>query len=122
MLGIFSSLGFLPIPFAPSNTSTSSKPKGRTSGYDDEPESSEEEISEGEGQHAPNWGGAVAGSEKKGEKEGKGGEVAVMGGDKNEECKLVLVVRTDLGMTKGTPPSQLNHTTVEKRALMVLTL
>lgn len=23
--------------------------------------------------------------------------------DSNEECKLVLVVRTDLGMTKGTP-------------------
>jgi len=28
--------------------------------------------------------------------------------DKNEECKLVLVVRTDLGMTKGKPTNVLN--------------
>lgn len=28
-----------------------------------------------------------------------------LGSNPNEECKLVLVVRTDLGMTKGTPPS-----------------
>lgn len=29
----------------------------------------------------------------------------------NEECKLVLVARTDLGMTRGTPPSHIFYRT-----------
>ena len=89
MIGIFSSLGFLPIPFGPKPLA--GKPAGRTDGYDNEVESSEEEISDDEASHAPNWGGAVA--EKK--KDAKVEE------DLREECKMVLVVRTDLGMTKG---------------------
>ncbi|TGJ88058.1 hypothetical protein E0Z10_g727 [Xylaria hypoxylon] len=34
------------------------------------------------------------------------------GGNPNEECKLVLVVRTDLGMTKGKIASQCSHATL----------
>ncbi|KAG5941830.1 hypothetical protein E4U53_007340 [Claviceps sorghi] len=33
-------------------------------------------------------------------------------GDTNEECKLVLVVRTDLGMTKGKIAAQCSHATL----------
>lgn len=82
--------------------------------------------------HAPNWangveadardglrqrGVAAGAGEKKNKKKGKKGAVGEeearssaplvdvgTGGNANanEECKLVLVVRTDLGMTKGT--------------------
>ncbi|RYO96137.1 hypothetical protein DL764_007515 [Monosporascus ibericus] len=34
------------------------------------------------------------------------------GGNTNEECKLVLVVRTDLGMTKGKIAAQCSHATL----------
>ncbi|GAW15025.1 hypothetical protein ANO14919_044330 [Xylariales sp. No.14919] len=34
------------------------------------------------------------------------------GGNPNEECKLVLVVRTDLGMTKGKIAAQCSHATL----------
>lgn len=70
-------------------------------------ESEESDIDEDDSilDHAPNWangeqadrrdGLRAKASEKKDEK-----AALVMGGA-NEECKLVLVVRTDLGMTKG---------------------
>ncbi|GAO19092.1 hypothetical protein UVI_02042080 [Ustilaginoidea virens] len=35
-----------------------------------------------------------------------------MPGDPGEECKLVLVVRTDLGMTKGKIAAQCSHATL----------
>ncbi|RDL40300.1 uncharacterized protein BP5553_00279 [Venustampulla echinocandica] len=59
MIGVFSSLGFLPIPFRP----TSSKPLGsRTENYDNEEESEEEDIDETVLDHAPDWGnGTVEG-------------------------------------------------------------
>lgn len=112
MIGIFSSLGFLPIPFAPKSLNGSTPRRGKTDGYDDEEESSEEDISEGEAgglDHAPNWGGSAAakarGAEKKVVEKKADKEVEVDGKksweNSNEECKLVLVVRTDLGMTKG---------------------
>lgn len=100
MLGIFSSLGFLPIPFSASKSTP--KPRG-IAHYDDEEESSEEEVDVKEAgvlDHAPNWGNALKEDKRDGlrveqKEEKKAWE------DSQEECKLVLVVRTDLGMTKG---------------------
>ncbi len=103
MIGIASSLGFLPIPFA-----TKTPAVHRVSNYDNEEESSEEDIDELVLDHAPNWANgfeadkrdglratAAAGSAAKEETKGPSWE------NSTEECKLVLVVRTDLGMTKG---------------------
>lgn len=100
-------------------------------------ESDESDVDEGDTvlDHAPNWANGVeadardglrqrgiAGGEKKNKKKGKKGAVKEeearsnaplvdvgTGGNANakEECKLVLVVRTDLGMTKGTVTSLL---------------
>ncbi|TVY31109.1 Peptidyl-tRNA hydrolase [Lachnellula hyalina] len=50
MIGIASSLGFLPIPFA-----TKTAPTRGISNYDDEEESEEEDIDESILDHAPNW-------------------------------------------------------------------
>lgn len=100
-------------------------------------ESDESDVDEGDTvlDHAPNWANGVeadardglrqrgiAGGEKKNKKKGKKGAVKEEEGrsnaplvdvgtggnaNANEECKLVLVVRTDLGMTKGTVTSLL---------------
>jgi PTH2 family peptidyl-tRNA hydrolase len=105
MLGTGSSIGLFSIPFLGSNNkTTTASGRSKTSNYDDEEESSEEEIDGVLLDHAPNWangeaadrrdGLRVAPTEKKEEKP--------KWEDSNEECKLVLVVRTDLGMTKGT--------------------
>ncbi len=40
------------------------------------------------------------------------GELSDFKGHHNEECKLVLVVRTDLGMTKGKIAAQCSHATL----------
>jgi PTH2 family peptidyl-tRNA hydrolase len=40
------------------------------------------------------------------------GELSDFKGHRNEECKLVLVVRTDLGMTKGKIAAQCSHATL----------
>lgn len=123
MLGVFSSLGFLPIPFLPNNG-----PNYRPSVSDSEEESEAEDIDEDILDHAPNWSNGLKQDEKdglrmragkgevkegkedvvkgvKGKENGKGGKKEetknVMKGKPGEECKLVLVVRTDLGMTKG---------------------
>ena len=112
MLGIASSLGIIPNPFV-------ARPPVRRGihNYDDEEESAEEEVDEGILDHAPNWANgyeadkrdglrARTGPSKEGEKKSKkassssAGEVPEWQNSK-EECKLVLVVRTDLGMTKG---------------------
>jgi PTH2 family peptidyl-tRNA hydrolase len=114
MLGTASSLGFLPSPFGAKSPVAPIIRAGRdTSHYDDEEESSEEEIDDPTVlNHAPNW----ANSEKADKRDGlrnsalqqqakrgaEGKEQKVPEGwDLSEESKLVLVVRTDLGMTKG---------------------
>ena len=61
--------------------------------------------------HAPNWTNGVAADQRQGlrQRARVGGEMLPSAAktipdapaDPNEECKLVLVVRTDLGMTKG---------------------
>ena len=99
MLGMYTTRGYLISPTLAAE---------RRSNYNDPVESDSESIDEDDTllDHAPNWSNgaeadrrdglrmrAGAGSEK------KQAEVVDDGG--NEECKLVLVVRTDLGMTKG---------------------
>lgn len=107
MIGIASSLGFLPIPFMPAT------PKKRgIDNYDDEEESEEEDIDEEILDHAPNWANGVEADKrdglrvvekevKKEKKSSKKQDSEPELEDDGEECKLVLVVRTDLGMTKG---------------------
>jgi PTH2 family peptidyl-tRNA hydrolase len=104
MIGIASSLGLLPNPFA------AKEPRRRgVDNYDDEEESEAEDIDSSILDHAPNWANGVEADKKDGlrattakKAEGKKEEVAKTAWEgSNEECKLVLVVRTDLGMTKG---------------------
>ncbi|KAE9575948.1 Peptidyl-tRNA hydrolase 2 [Colletotrichum fructicola] len=85
-------------------------------------ESEESDIDEDDTilDHAPNWSNAEAAdvrdglrqrntAEKKAKKQNP--EKAPLA-DSNEECKLVLVVRTDLGMTKGKMAAQASHATL----------
>jgi PTH2 family peptidyl-tRNA hydrolase len=107
MIGIASSLGFLPIPFMPK------APRARgIANYDDETESEEEDIDEAVLDHAPNWANGLEADKRDGlraaasartEKEGRQ-KMEWEESTSAEECKLVLVVRTDLGMTKGMLP------------------
>lgn len=73
-------------------------------------ESEESDIDEDESilDHAPNWTNGIEADRKAGLRAGSQDTApssgVAAGGlmvDPNEECKLVLVVRTDLGMTKG---------------------
>lgn len=104
MIGIASSLGLIPIPFMPK----AAKARG-IDNYDDEEESEEEDIDEGILDHAPNWANGVEADKRDGLRNTARKEVVEKGKTKrgwedstsSEECKLVLVVRTDLGMTKG---------------------
>jgi peptidyl-tRNA hydrolase, PTH2 family len=104
MIGIASSLGFFPIPFQ----TRTPKPRG-IDHYDDEEESEDEDIDESILDHAPNWANGFEADKRDGlraepkkEKEVTKAEGVRDGWvDNGEECKLVLVVRTDLGMTKG---------------------
>jgi hypothetical protein len=104
MIGIASSLGLISNPFI------TKEPRRRgISNYDDEEESEEEDIDESILDHAPNWANGLEADKRDGLRataagraEARKEEVAKTGWeDSNEECKLVLVVRTDLGMTKG---------------------
>jgi PTH2 family peptidyl-tRNA hydrolase len=104
MVGIASSLGFLPIPFAPRDPV-----KRGIDNYDDEEESAEEDIDEGILDHAPNWANGVEADKRDGlrsrpakpEPSPAKAKASPAWENSKEECKLVLVVRTDLGMTKG---------------------
>ncbi|OBT94119.1 hypothetical protein VE01_07048 [Pseudogymnoascus verrucosus] len=109
MIGTATSLNLLPSPFSSAPAKTRSR--SDTTGYDDEEESSEEEIEAGEVlDHAPNWANGPEADKRDGltvaaPAPTKKREVV----DDNEECKLVLVVRTDLGMTKGKIAAQCGH-------------
>lgn len=102
MIGIASSLGFFPIPFQ------NKPPKQRgIDNYDDEEESEEEDIEESLLDHAPNWANGVEADKRDGlrvdaKKEVKAKKEEPAWANSKEEFKMVLVVRTDLGMTKGT--------------------
>ncbi|TDZ74577.1 Peptidyl-tRNA hydrolase 2 [Colletotrichum trifolii] len=92
---------------------------------DDPVESEESDIDEDDTilDHAPNWSNGedadvrqglrqrqVASADKKKTKESNPESAPLV--DSKEECKLVLVVRTDLGMTKGKMAAQASHATL----------
>ena len=86
----------------------------RAANLRDPVESDESDVDEHESllDHAPNWANGPDADRRQGlSAAGAGGVGAGVGGgggagggvryDGQEECKMVLVVRTDLGMTKG---------------------
>ncbi|KAG5983693.1 hypothetical protein E4U55_007442 [Claviceps digitariae] len=96
----------------------------RRRNFSDPIESEESDVDEDDTilDHAPNW----TNGEDADNKQGLRARARVGGltertslpmtnassGDANEECKLVLVVRTDLGMTKGKIAAQCSHATL----------
>ncbi|KAG6138297.1 hypothetical protein E4U22_006985 [Claviceps purpurea] len=94
----------------------------RRRNFSDPVESEESDIDEDDTilDHAPNWTNGEDADNKQGlrSRARVGGLVEKtplpMGdsGNANEECKLVLVVRTDLGMTKGKIAAQCSHATL----------
>ncbi|KAM0284574.1 hypothetical protein ACHAQH_001940 [Verticillium albo-atrum] len=112
-LGVFAIRGYLISPALKAE---------RRGNLRDPVESDESDIDEDDTilDHAPNWSNGEAADrrdglrqekkeEKKAEKKSKAVPIADVG---NEECKLVLVVRTDLGMTKGKMAAQSSHATL----------
>jgi peptidyl-tRNA hydrolase, PTH2 family len=96
MLGIASTLGLLPVPSLLLRT------------HESEVESSAEEIDIDNASldHAPNWVNGEAADRRDGLRPSEPlktetGPARPAWELSSEECKLVLVVRTDLGMTKG---------------------
>ncbi|KAH7160711.1 peptidyl-tRNA hydrolase PTH2-domain-containing protein [Dactylonectria macrodidyma] len=73
-------------------------------------ESEESDIDEDDTllDHAPNWANGADADRRQGLKNPEKPVVR----DTGEECKLVLVVRTDLGMTKGKIAAQCSHATL----------
>merc|ERR1712230_46302 len=129
LFGIGSGLGLFPNPFV-----TKEARKRGISNYDDEEESEEEDIDASVLDHAPNWSNGFEADKRDGlratsaakvkqepgiKKEGmdsipevKKEEAKQEMEDVNEECKMVLVVRTDLNMTKGKIAAQCGHATL----------
>ncbi|KAF9877774.1 peptidyl-tRNA hydrolase PTH2 [Colletotrichum karsti] len=115
MLGVYSIRGYLISPDL--------RAEARAN-YEDPVESEESDIDEDDTilDHAPNWSNAEAADVRDGLRQRKAGaektkskkpnpEKAPLA-DSKEECKLVLVVRTDLGMTKGKMAAQASHATL----------
>ncbi|AEO71341.1 uncharacterized protein THITE_2123581 [Thermothielavioides terrestris NRRL 8126] len=92
----------------------------RAANLQDPVESEESDVDEDESllDHAPNWANGEDADRRQGLRASAGpgeGAVAAAAGRRfnpNEECKLVLVVRTDLGMTKGKIAAQCSHATL----------
>ncbi|KAF3014438.1 hypothetical protein E8E14_008072 [Neopestalotiopsis sp. 37M] len=84
----------------------------------DPEESEESDVDEDDTllDHAPNWTRSLDADRKeqrvKSVKNNTISELDELAADPNEECKLVLVVRTDLGMTKGKIAAQCSHATL----------
>lgn len=111
VLGIYSIRGYLVSP---------ALSERRRRNQADPVESEESEIDEEDSllDHAPNWSNSEAADRRQGLRVSSAGAQAKLPAEKkegaeraaiadsNEECKLVLVVRTDLGMTKGMELSQ----------------
>lgn len=89
-LGVYSIRGYLISPALRAE---------RDSNYVDPVESEESDVDEADTllDHAPNWANGAEADKK----QGLSASAPVQRPNLNEECKLVLVVRTDLGMTKG---------------------
>merc|ERR1712230_249194 len=118
LFGIGSGLGLFPNPFV-----TKEARKRGISNYDDEEESEEEDIDASVLDHAPNWSNGFEADKRDGLRATSAAKVKQEPGikkeeakqemeDVNEECKMVLVVRTDLGMTKGKIAAQCGHATL----------
>ncbi|KAM7208582.1 peptidyl-tRNA hydrolase 2 [Naviculisporaceae sp. PSN 640] len=125
LLGIYSIRGYLISPALANE---------RRQNLHDQVESEESDIDEDDTilDHAPNWANgaeadrrqglsasasaskSTAGSSKRAADKDKESEktTALAEPENNEECKLVLVVRTDLGMTKGKIAAQCSHATL----------
>ncbi|KAF3766501.1 hypothetical protein M406DRAFT_89282 [Cryphonectria parasitica EP155] len=129
LLGVYSIRGYLISP---------ELVKESRANYDDPVDSDETDIDEDETvlDHAPNWANGEAADRKQGlrvsaapedktnkkkkktnkttaaEEEKTASTGASTVEDTGEECKLVLVVRTDLGMTKGKIAAQCSHATL----------
>ncbi|KAG6006748.1 hypothetical protein E4U21_006733 [Claviceps maximensis] len=96
----------------------------RRRNLNDPVESEESDVDEDDTilDHAPNWNNGADADQRQGlrARARVGGLIERTtlpmtngnGGDSNEECKLVLVVRTDLGMTKGKIAAQCSHATL----------
>ncbi|KAF7558488.1 hypothetical protein G7046_g5659 [Stylonectria norvegica] len=76
-------------------------------------ESDESDVDEDDSllDHAPNWTQGPDADRRQGLKASAQPKAASLI-DNGEECKLVLVVRTDLGMTKGKIAAQCSHATL----------
>ncbi|OHE97665.1 peptidyl-tRNA hydrolase PTH2 [Colletotrichum orchidophilum] len=117
LLGVYSIRGYLISPELRSEARAN---------FDDPVESEESDIDEDDTllDHAPNWANGEAADRRDGLRQRKGNPpqkpasskkpnpAGVPLVDSNEECKLVLVVRTDLGMTKGKMAAQASHATL----------
>ncbi|KAI5457383.1 peptidyl-tRNA hydrolase PTH2-domain-containing protein [Mariannaea sp. PMI_226] len=99
MFGVFTTRGYLISPELADE---------RRRNLADPVESDESDIDEDDTllDHAPNWANGTDADRRQGL---KAEEVLK---DTGEECKLVLVVRTDLGMTKGKIAAQCSHATL----------
>ncbi|KID90594.1 peptidyl-tRNA hydrolase 2, partial [Metarhizium majus ARSEF 297] len=109
LFGVFTTRGYLISP---------ALAEERHRNLHDPVESDESDIDEDDTilDHAPNWANGAAADRKQGLRANArvGGmtERQTLDVDSNEECKLVLVVRTDLGMTKGKMAAQCSHATL----------
>lgn len=94
LLGVYAIRGYLISP---------ELEKERMANYVDPVESEESDVDEEDTilDHAPNWSNGEAADRRDGLRLGALGGKVERTAELNEECKLVLVVRTDLGMTKG---------------------
>ncbi|POS87044.1 hypothetical protein EPUL_001931, partial [Erysiphe pulchra] len=97
-------------PFA-----SSSIVQSRIASYSKETDTEDENVDDEPLDHAPNWGNDIKGntkSELKVPTKNKFEPMPVWDTQHQEECKMVLVVRTDLGMTKGKIGAQCSHAAI----------
>ncbi|KAL7805685.1 peptidyl-tRNA hydrolase PTH2 domain-containing protein [Trichoderma aethiopicum] len=107
MFGIFTTRGYLISPAL-------AEERRR---YHSDPVESDESDVDVDGtplDHAPNWANGLDADRRQGLRfrESGAAEKRSLMGESSEECKLVLVVRTDLGMTKGKIAAQCSHATL----------
>ncbi|KAL7908115.1 peptidyl-tRNA hydrolase PTH2 domain-containing protein [Trichoderma velutinum] len=107
MFGMYTARGYLISP---------ALAEERRKYLNDPVESEESDVDEDDTllDHAPNWANGFDADRKQGLKFEDAGaaEKKSMMLESSEECKLVLVVRTDLGMTKGKIAAQCSHATL----------
>ncbi|CAD6505043.1 BgTH12-00542 [Blumeria graminis f. sp. triticale] len=106
MIGMAASLGLVPNPFSWLFGISDAD----SIADDASVESEAQDIDDSLLDHAPNWTNSTAADEKDGLRTPVTARLAPLSND--EECKLVLLVRTDLGMTKGKIAAQCSHATL----------